>query len=219
MSDKPLSTVFVVAVVAGLGGAFAAKFFGFGVEQVVDALTTTQFDQFANALVKNEGFVKSVVEKAPQGSTGKSGLEDLPVGTILSWARWGEVGAKLPDGWALCDGRPIVENGAPMLVGGAQLKAPDLRESFLRGAESASDVGKRGGSNVLKPDGEHTPQVKVLEAPNVSTHRVQNDPTRTGNAYVANHSHEVDTVAVRAHDHGGDNQPKYYNVEFIIKYR
>ena len=65
-----------------------------------------------------------------------SGNGTIPLGGIIMWS-----GSKIPDGWALCDGK----NGTP-----------DLTDRFVLGAALA-DVGKTGGSAEVTLKAENLP--------------------------------------------------------------
>lgn len=66
---------------------------------------------------------------------------ETPPGTIISFA-----GARVPEGWLLCDGRTLSRRDYPRLFnaigthwGGTandEFRLPDLRKRFLRGADS-----------------------------------------------------------------------------------
>lgn len=76
-------------------------------------------------------------------------LDGVPVGGVIDW--WSPlfepIEEDLPDGWAPCDGRYVDPNDpryADSPLRGYNL--PDLREKFIRGANSLNDINDTGGS-------------------------------------------------------------------------
>ncbi len=68
----------------------------------------------------------------------------FPVGSIILWS--GSV-SKIPDGWALCDGKTY--NGC---------KTPDLRNRFVVGAGSNYSVGATGGADTVTLSADQMPK-------------------------------------------------------------
>lgn len=101
-------------------------------------------------------------------------IYDYPVNSVVQWTK---ALSEIPDGWALCDGA----NGTK-----------DLTDKFVRGAQSDSDVGNTGGSNLNQ---------------NVSIPSHTHD-VYTGSVYSSswNHEHGIDEGTFKVEDYGnGDD--------------
>lgn len=80
------------------------------------------FLQYGTTTLKNGATLRA--------SNGFAGYAVVPVGGIIAW--YGDPG-KVPDGWHLCDG---------------QDGTPDLRERFIYGCDTNSDLGSGGEASV-----------------------------------------------------------------------
>ncbi len=95
------------------------------------ALETGNLEVFGRTDVTGASTVNAVAESTHDvnvsSSASVSGFGTFPVGSIIMW--YGDVN-NLPNGWRLCDGR----NGTM-----------DLKDRFVMGTKSGSEVGKTGG--------------------------------------------------------------------------
>ncbi len=89
-------------------------------------------------------------------------IEGVPSGTIVMWNK-----PVAPQGWFLCDGAN---------------NTPNLRDKFVKGASTSSQLGKSGGTkNATMPDHTHT-----------ANHSHTASSNTTGNHYhTANHNHSA----------------------------
>ena len=89
----------------------------------------------------------------------------VPVGTVLDWFCVSP--CTIPAGFALADGSTVNDPASPL--DGVTL--PDLRQKFVRGAQSTGSVGTTGGA---------------------SSHNHSVDPPDTSTTSTGSHSHSVD---------------------------
>lgn len=155
-------------------------------------------------------------------------MSDLPIGAIIAWHR-SDDSQRVPDGWAICDGTP---------VSGINLRIPDLRGKFIRGADDGSHPGTFGGSDSIPS---HSHSVNVGNVPFIT------DPFELGFIHHARSYHPVtpnqpgslievyaNNDSNRRHSHYGvtheairstspsedqDNRPEFFSVIYIIKIR
>jgi hypothetical protein len=62
---------------------------------------------------------------------------ELPVGTIVAWARDFEGAGELPDGWLECNGQIVTDRRSPLY--GQQLPDLNRRALLLRGGTVSGD--------------------------------------------------------------------------------
>ena len=133
------------------------------------------------------------------------------VGSIIMWSGTlssdspQDVNGTLHTNWKVCNG----SNGTP-----------DLRNRFIIGANSNSDIGNTGGSNSLTltaqnlPNHSHGITIYAGDDLNWNTNG-PNYPIGTDNVY----NGESDTIATTATGGGQaiDNRPSYYALAFIMR--
>ena len=172
----------------------------------------------------------------------------MPVATIVPFA-----GSTAPEGWLLCDGGSFPTSDTTedlfAVIGytyggsGNQFNVPDLRQTFVMGANKANTneaVGKKGD-----PD-KHTHKVKPSSTsftttevgnhqhkfPNIWYYRkfanggstgidtnggdVKNQSTEPEGKH--SHSVTVDIPECESGSSSGDNRPKWMALNYIIKY-
>jgi len=88
----------------------------------------------------------AVVGRRPSADFVPSGnldphLREVPLGTVMDWYRF-DAAIPVPEGFAICDGSPVVDPFSPYL-GRA---TPDLADRFVRGVTSVGGIGAMGGS-------------------------------------------------------------------------
>lgn len=134
-----------------------------------------------------------------------------PTGTIMAFA-----GKSIPKGWDLCDGKEVSKTDSKYInlhkaIGNTwggnnnpNFNLPDLREQFLMGVKSTSDLAQSGGTTTHNhsgstshafgnPDGYHADPENRTRAPQV-----------TGLA----HTHTISTES---------NLPPFKKILYIIK--
>ncbi len=172
----------------------------------------------------------------------------VPVGSIMAFA-----GAQAPDGWLLCDGKSYPVSGDKNDLfnvisttyggGNGQFNVPDLRQTFVMGANPANgneQLGKKGEADrhthsinppaqsfATSADGAHyhrfNPNWYKRNFGGGSYSGIDTDGTDIKNQTtesVGNHSHSV-YVALPAFTSGeytGQNRPKWIALNYIIKY-
>ncbi|THF51772.1 tail fiber protein [Flavobacterium supellecticarium] len=172
----------------------------------------------------------------------------VPVGSIMAFA-----GAQAPDGWLLCDGKSYPVSGDKNDLfnvisttyggGNGQFNVPDLRQTFVMGANPANgneQLGKKGEADrhthSINPpgqsfktsdDGAHyhrfNPNWYKRNFGSGGYSGIDTDGTDIKNQTtesVPNHSHSV-YVALPAFTSGeytGQNRPKWMALNYIIKY-
>lgn len=172
----------------------------------------------------------------------------MPVGSVIAFA-----GTQAPDGWLLCDGKSYSalgdKNDLFKVIGNTyggvngQFNVPDLRQTFVMGANSANGnelPGKKGDpdrhSHTINPPG----QSFTTSANGAHTHRFNpnwykrnfggggysgidtdgNDIKNQTTESSGDHYHSV-YVALPAFTSGestGQNRPKWMALNYIIKY-
>ncbi len=147
----------------------------------------TQQNALRDALILDDGFLAQVRSEILKSY--------IPVGTIVAWT--GRVDEDLPGGWELCDGL----NGRP--------KLDDDR--FLMGVRTSGEVA-RGGNNAIAMDDGHNHGGKTSRQ---NSTRLANLNSGTQSEFPDIHDHLIGIDG--AHDHGGENRPKFYGVTWIIK--
>lgn len=172
----------------------------------------------------------------------------MPVGSILAFA-----GTKPPEGWLLCDGSSYSASGDKSelfkvigtLYGGAngQFNVPDLRQTFIMGANPANgqeQVGRKGDADkhnhsisppertyTTSTNGAHTHKFKSswykrnfsrgdYSGIDTNGNDVQQETTQAdGNHY---HTVTVSIPTFTSGDNIGQNRPKWMAMNYIIKY-
>ena len=142
-------------------------------------------------------------------STGSfAGYGTIPVGGIIMWR-----GSTVPDGWALCDG----DHGTP-----------DLRNKFIMGKNSVSEVSVQGGRRYVTLSVSNLPAHNHLYAGDdqvsyigdVNYRAGSNVVSRPGN-YDATSSTSGAGTIYRTSDTGSGEQfsilPPYYTLAFIMR--
>ncbi len=112
-----------------------------------------------------------------------SGGGNVPVGTVIDWWRPNNTFA-IPAGFQICDGSTVTDGQSPF----QGLRLPDLRNKFVRGASTPSDVGKGGGSASHK----HSVDPPSVRASSDGLHDHNVDPSRAFVSLVSGHTHQVD---------------------------
>lgn len=147
---------------------------------------------------------------------GFTGRGSVPVGTIIAW--WGDLG-KMPDGWALCDGKD---------------GRPDLNDKFVlnTGTQGASHDGdftnfyRQGGANSVSLDQRHipphthgltriAPQITDTDYKSVATYNDSGDKFWGGSQNlntVSTGSPKAETLAAPH-----ENRPPFLNLYYIIR--
>lgn len=134
-------------------------------------------------------------------------VADPPIGAILPY--YGDPAALDGSGWVPCDGTPcpdwaderlklFLRNRSPERPG----CLPNLNDGrFLRGTGSLDELGRSGGTDAIRVDGEHS-----HDSGGRKLKRGGEDSTPEYHVYTAG-----------AHDHGGDNRPPFVNVYYIMR--
>ncbi|MBW8683012.1 tail fiber protein [Chitinophaga rhizophila] len=173
----------------------------------------------------------------------------MPVGTILPFA-----GSTAPPGWLLCNGNSYLMNGDQRELyaaigntygteGADRFRVPDLRETFLMGAGTASpaDAPGRGGGPDVHNHSIYLPQ-KAMTSSQAGRHRHKfpynwyfrgmskgpftsidtggDDVKNQSTEEAGDHSHsyifpEISTTTGNSNDR---NRPKWIAINYIIKY-
>jgi hypothetical protein len=171
----------------------------------------------------------------------------MPVGSILAFA-----GSKIPEGWLLCDGSSYLTSGDKSelfsvigtLYGGqnGQFKVPDLRQTFVMGANAtiaAEQLGKNGNadrhSHLISPpqtlfttttDGYHHHDLPAVWYKRNFSSGGYSGVDTGGNVkdqstqYNGEHFHKV-TINIPTFSsdaYTGENRPKWGAMNYIIKY-
>ena len=167
---------------------------------------------------KSDGnyIVKYPKVKSKSGVTFEGHLADgahMPSGGIIMWSG---AHANIPTGWLLCDGNN---------------DTPDLRDRFILGATTESDIGETGGEHEVtltvdqmpshnhggstNSTGSHTHTIPVSQTGSENT---VGSGTRGSNSGVTGssgtHSH---TISTQGGDQPHENRPAFYKLAFIIK--
>jgi len=140
----------VIPAIIGILIISAATIFG-----VITSSNTAEAEAQAKA-----GWIPVVADLQTQITAGVS----VPVGTVLDWFCTGP--CTIPDGFVLADGSTVDDPASPL--DGVTL--PDLRQQFVRGAQTTASVGNTGGA---------------------SSHTHSVDPTDTSTTGVGSHLHSV----------------------------
>jgi len=137
----------------------------------------------------------------PRRSCGPVSDGALPVGSIVAWSP--ATDAVLPaDGqWVVCGTHP---------------GTPSLDERFLMGVSSLQEAGKEGGSNEITTEPSHDHSGETAQANASSGERVVPCSGNCGGRATV-HKHGFTTSASAAHNHGGDNRPRYRSVLFLCR--
>lgn len=126
----------------------------------------------------------------------------LPIGTILPY--YGKFEALENTGWVVCNSQNASKH--PNIV-------PNLENRFLQGVGD-DKLGASGGAKVIALDGAHTPSGSVS---------VWKTGARDGNGFMGQGNHNQLPAgsftgnAIANHNHGGENRPPFYTVNFIIR--
>ena len=138
-----------------------------------------------------------------------TGYGTIPVGGIIMWS-----GSKVPEGWALCDGR--TENGQ---------KTPNLVDRFVLGSNPSAQV-QTGGSSTVKLTVENLPAHNHLYAGDDMVDRINGNGYTTrvvgrpGNYDASSTGSGLGTV-YRTSDTGSATSfsilPPYYKLAFIMR--
>ena len=177
---------------------------------VGDSEDTTSSDASANtaSTTYEPSFQKLQIIENSMGS------EDLPLEIICLWL--GTLNS-IPEGWAHCDG-----------FGGT----PDLREDFIKGASSLTDLGNTGGSsghNHGNPAAPHSHQSTDHRHPNTATTAGAGGPGWTGTgvtesstSHYTGHGGSTGTidpgvsgVGTKTVDAIADSEPAFRTVAFV----
>jgi hypothetical protein len=142
--------------------------------------------------------------------------------------------------WVLCDGRTI-SDAAPLRfdadaeIGGRQI--PDLRGSFVRGLEAGTSLSMSGGVTIggsdVIPPAEHTHSWVSFAGENWSSFqsdgrtaaaftRWDNGIGNAGEGWypISRQGGRITYyTSVDAHDHGGDNRPRFVSLHFVCRVR
>ena len=131
---------------------------------------------------------------------------ELPVGTILPIFNPHKV--ELPVGWVVCGGQTIDDQDSIFF----NLPVPNLSdERFLMGTFSSASYGKSGGVNDIANEVDHSHTYTIQKVrPQPSSVGYQG---RGDQCYVSTNS----TGGAGAHNHGGENRPRWFGVFHIIK--
>jgi hypothetical protein len=136
------------------------------------------------------------------------GPAGVPLGTVIDWWRPSD-DFPIPDGYAVADGRVVADDTSPFF--GQAL--PDLRNRFVRGVNTPSDIGEQGGADShahvgagTDTVGAHTPSGAVASA---GGHAHGGQSSEAGahtpagsSASAGNHSHVGTTSNGGIHTHG-----------------
>jgi len=157
----------------------------------------------------NRFFTEDIIEEAETLPEKKPKPTSFPVGTILPVFPPKGTGFKLPRGWAVCDGRVIVDPQSPY----KNTNLPNLTSDIFLMGSSVTDIGSIGGSNQIAADGNHN-----------HTGRTGGPSSRDGcdnggdkHPGSHHHSHGFTTSTTGQHNHGGDNRPQFFGVLYIIR--
>ncbi len=141
-----------------------------------------------------------------------AGSNGIPSGVIVMWS--GNID-HLPNGWKLCDGNGVLNNG---------VRVPDLRGRFIVGYDSSdgdyNNVGKKGGSKKVVLNKEQIPK---------HNHKIGikiDGRGGGGNYFAVDYDFSEKQTDARSSFWGGNNEgltdshenrPPYYVLAFIIK--
>lgn len=139
------------------------KPFWLGISVQDDAEMTPRFELSSSPYALN-----------PAATTGGGGV---PVGTVIDWWRPNN-NFTVPTGFKICDGGTVSDNDSPL----NGFNVPDLRNKFIRGAESLEDIGETGGS---------------------ATHKHAVDPLSAASNSAGDHAHSVDPPNAQSTNHSG----------------
>jgi hypothetical protein len=142
--EAPESTKRLVARLGWTGAGVAASLVGFLI------ITITILKQSTEAAINARLGVEvprlaQLVEEAKVAST-VAAHRSVPPGTVIAFA-----GSTVPDGWLLCDGRPVNRSDYPELFqvisslygrgsSEQQFRLPDYRGVFLRGVDGGAGI-------------------------------------------------------------------------------
>jgi len=125
--------------------------------------------------------------------------EIVPIGAVLDWFCVDP--CKIPSGYALADGSTVDDRESPLY--GVTL--PDLRQQFVRGAQTTGDVGNTGGAESHT----HSIDPPSEETTSDGDHSHDVDPPSKETTSDGDHSHDVDpssegTTTDGDHTHGAN---------------
>ncbi len=133
----------------------------------------------------------------------------IPKGGIIMWS--GSI-ARVPNGWALCNGATV-----------SGMRTPDLRNRFVVGAGSAYKVGATGGANTVKLTIAQMPK----HSHNISILNRQGNPDGwgdNGRHYWRNSDYPRNRTTDQGKltdsvggDQAHENRPPYYALAFIMR--
>ena len=149
---------------------------GFGVIAVILTASLIAYNpmlQEAQGVKSNDSGVESRI----------GAMATVPIGTVLDWFCESPCNT-IPAGYALADGSTVDDPGSPL--NGVTL--PDLRQKFVRGAETTGDVGNTGG--VTSHEHSVNPPNTVTTVDGVHEHSV--NPPNTVTTLDGTHAHSVD---------------------------
>ncbi len=131
----------------------------------------------------------------PSVSTG-TGDGNMPVGTVIDWWRPNN-NFPVPTGFKICDGSTVDDEESPF----NGFNVPDLRNKFVRGAESLADIGATGGSESHK----HTVESSSTSTSSAGNHEHIIDPPSANTNETGNHLHSVDPPGENTGEGGAHN--------------
>ncbi len=108
-----------------------------GIALIVSIATILGVQTSLNTAEAQGGWKPVVADLQAQITAGVS----VPVGTVLDWFCVGP--CTIPTGFALADGSTVNDPASPL--NGVTL--PDLRQKFVRGAQTTGSVGNTGGAS------------------------------------------------------------------------
>lgn len=130
----------------------------------------------------------------------------VPIGGIIMW--WGDAN-KLPDGFELCDGKPLMK--------GAQLGSkPNLVDKFVKGVGVKQKRGFSGGSHKDSHTHSGTTKKSNNAGPSQGAKLGCNNNVTLPEV---KHSHDFNTNVNSNHSTAYNNAPAFVSLYFIIRVR
>ncbi len=163
-------------------------------------LESTTLDEFEHLFARLREFLLREHNEDGTHFTEETGLDFVPVGSIVAWGS-----NTIPVGWLPCHGQSINRlryKNLFLVIGTTYgtdslltFKLPDLRARFIQGLLTGS-VGNTGGTTT------HTHLVSGTSAnESAHTHVIAASGTHTHTG--PSHTHSISTSSDGSHDHGG----------------
>jgi hypothetical protein len=229
----------------GFGFAEPERYLGLTVVELYDGKPISE-SQRKEILPRQQLLSAPFALRAERAEIAASLVTDLanalcPPGTIVAF---GGIATEVPDGWLLCDGRPLPKADARFgrlyrairtawgEPDSGTFRAPDLRGVFLRGVDDSPLMGiiadrepDRDGRSVIHPGGNSGNQVGSYEGDAFASHDHEILPKLSGNDLGPGNwlqgtvnkpaSYGSGNTGPRG---GSETRPKNVHINYIIKY-